>query len=219
MAGSVERPLHLPTSETFTFGQVFVRKLDDGKFLLSHRDEANPAEELQSFNDPEAALEIARFDDDGDYRPLKTAPSLRHGWQLELNGLEALGRALDLIYPGRREVFAAHERRELSATPLRDTLNRQSGMYRVAANISNEQLDCLVADFCRSDFGCLRTIMWKRDAGGTIASSKLPPEKFDPTYDQALAGGADPTGEINIPLLCQEACNLLVAECRKAVKG
>jgi hypothetical protein len=41
----------------------------------------------------------------------------------------------------------------------------------------------------------------------------LPPEKFDPRSDQT--GG----GEAVVPLLCQEACNLLVAEARDVVQG
>lgn len=219
MANSVDRPVQFPPKGAFTFGQVLVRPLDGGRFALCHRDDANSTEPLEAFTEPEAALKIGRVDDDGQYRPLKTAPNLRHGWRLEVNESEALGRALKLIYPGRPEVFTAYEKGQLTTTPLRTTLNRQSGMYRVAGNISNQQLECVVAGFCRSDFGCLRTILWKRDSDGTIASAHLPPEKFDPTYDQAFAGGADLTGETNIPLLCQEACNLLVAECRKVVKS
>jgi len=101
-------------------------------------------------------------------------------------------------------------------------LNRQSGMYRVAAKISDEQIDVLVGDFCRSDGGCLRTILWKRDASGKTASSKLPPEKFDPAVDQYLSAKRPRSATAateSIPLLCQEACNLLVAACRDAVKG
>jgi len=91
-------------------------------------------------------------------------------------------------------------------------------MYRVAAKISDLQIDDLVAGFCRSSGGCLRTILWKRDAAGAIASTKLPKEKFDPAHDQALSRpGATPPA--TVPLLCQEACNLLIAECRKVVKG
>jgi len=98
-------------------------------------------------------------------------------------------------------------------------------MYRVAAKISDEQLNDVVGTFCRSGGGCLRTILWRREASGSVASSKLPPAKFDPNCDQALAlsgpGSAAPatTAPTVIPLLCQEACNLLVAECRKVVKG
>ncbi len=38
---------------------------------------------LEIFRNPEDAIEIARYDDDGNYRPLKTAPNLRHGWRME----------------------------------------------------------------------------------------------------------------------------------------
>src|SRR2546430_1257072 len=93
-------------------------------------------------------------------------------------------------------------------------------MYRVAAKISDSQINDLVADFCRSNGGCLRTILWKRDADGAIASTKLPKEKFDPVCEKAMAanppGSATPaTAAIpaTVPLLCPEACNLLIAEC------
>jgi hypothetical protein len=86
-------------------------------------------------------------------------------------------------------------------------------MYRIAAQITDTQADELVGNFCRSDGGCLRTILWKRNVEGTSASSRLPPEKFDPKRDQA--GGGKPV----IPLLCQEACALLVAEARKVVQA
>src|SRR5438270_13825617 len=175
---------------------------------------------LQRFRCPEDAIEIAKYDDVGNYRPLKTAPNLRHGWRLELETLEDLRHALDYFYPGRLAVFAAWKSDKLKTTPLRETLDRQSGMYRVAARISDSQINDLVADFCRSNGGCLRTILWKRDRGGAIASTKLPKEKFDPACDQTTAsnlpGSATPatatTATITaatIPLLCQEACNLL----------
>src|SRR5947199_7086170 len=109
------------------------------------------------------AVEIAKYDDAGNYRPLKTAPNLRHGWRLELATLDELRRALDYFYPGRLAVFAAWKNEQLRITPLRETLDRQSGMYRIAAKISDEQIDNVVGNFCRSDSGCFRTILWKRD--------------------------------------------------------
>ena len=140
-----------------------------------------------------SAIEIAKYDDAGNYRPLKTAPNLRHGWRLELATVEELRRALDYFYPGRLAVFAAWKSGYLKTTALRETLDRQSGMYRVAAKISDPQINDLVADFCRSDSGCLRTILWKCDRNGVIASTKLPKEKFDPVYDQVMAS-ASPCG-------------------------
>jgi sirohydrochlorin cobaltochelatase len=202
-------------------GQIAVGEAQ-GRFILSHRDDQE-RHDLDVAREAEQAFDIARFDDCGDYRPLKTAPNLRHGWRLKLSSLDDVTRALDHFYPGRLAVFAAWKKEELKTTLLRQTLNRQSGMYRVAGQISDDQLNDVVAGFCRSDGGCLRTILWRRDASGSSGSTKLPPAKFDPDCDQAQAysqrlGVADGTATV-IPLLCQEACHLLVAECRQAVKA
>ena len=220
----------------FYFGQILVTKKEGAGFVLLHRDDAS-LDRLQTYREAKDAIEIAKYDDAGNYRPLKTAPNLRHGWRLELATVEELRRALDYFYPSRLAVFAAWKSGYLKTTALRETLDRQSGMYRVAAKISDPQINDLVADFCRSDSGCLRTILWKRDRNGVIASTKLPKEKFDPAWDQAAARPtqvgtsrcdvrtaqrAVPTSHslpATVPLLCQEACNLLVAECRKVVKG
>jgi sirohydrochlorin cobaltochelatase len=226
MQNSVERALEAALRDRCSLGQILFQKTD-GSFVLCHRDD-EIRNDLQRFENADAAIEIAKYDDAGNYRPLKTAPSLRHGWRLELDTLEELRHALDYFYPGRLAVFAAWKSGKLDTTALRETLNRQSGMYRVAAKIFDSQINDLVANFCRSKGGCLRTILWKRDADGTIASTKLPKEKFDPAHDQATASNppgssitttADEPTEVTIPLLCQEACNLLIAECRKVVKG
>ena len=211
----------------FYFGQISVEKREGAGFVLSHRDDAS-LHQLQRYRDAENAIEIAKYDDAGNYRPLKTAPNLRHNWRLELATVEELRRALDYFYPSRLTVYAAWKTGYLKTTALRDTLDRQSGMYRLAAKISDPQINDLVADFCRSDSGCLRTILWKRDRDGVIPSTKLPREKFDPVYDQVMAAcslraagdsRASHSEAATVPLFCQEACNLLVAECRKVAKG
>lgn len=188
-------------------GQVAIGRSEKG-FVLTHcDDELHPG--LKTLRGPEAAIALSRFDEAGKYRPLKTAPNLRRGWRMEVVDLSELARALDYFYPGRLSIFAAWQSDRLATTPLRATLDRQSGMYRIAAKISDTQIDGVVRDFCRSDGGCLRTILWKRDARGAVPSTKLPAEKYD----------ARPTKAATIPLLCQEACNLLVNACREAVKS
>jgi sirohydrochlorin cobaltochelatase len=193
-------------------GQIAIESGGHGTFVLQHREDGERTDLTVSERAHDAA-ELARFDDAGNYRPLKTAPTLRHGWELRLANLGELRLSLDLFYPGRLAAFLAFERDELVATPLRETLERQTGMYRIAAQIREEQTDELVGTFCRSDGGCLRTILWRRDAAGTVPSTRLPSTKFDPGHDQT--SGAEPV----VPLLCQEACNLLVAEARAVVQG
>src|ERR1043166_9683449 len=210
MRDAIERALEAALTDRCYIGQISVRRTGSS-FTLCHREDEG-RDDLEVFRGAEKALAIARFDDAGNYRSLKTAPNLRQGWRLEIVDLRELRRALDYFYPGRLAMFAAWKADRLATTPLRETLDRQSGMYRVAAKISDDQIDDVVANFCRSDGGCLRTILWKRDRGGAVPSTKLPAEKFDPAHDQS---GRD---ERAVPLFCQEACGLLVNECRKAVK-
>jgi hypothetical protein len=221
MPDSIERAFEAAFRDRCYFGQILIRKTND-RFVVSHRED-QAREGLPAYRKAEDAVEIAKYDRAGNYRPLKTAPNLRRDWRLELGTLTELKRALDYFYPGRPAVFAAWKTGQLRTTSLRETLGRQSGMYRVAAKISDKQINDVVGNFCRSDGGCLRTILWKRDQRGTIPSRRLPAEKFDPAYDQAQAlaraRSATAATAATVPLLCQEPCNLLVAECRKVVKG
>ena len=193
-------------------GQIFIESRDGGTFALTHCEDVSQ-NDLVSYAQADDAAQLARFDDAGNYRPLKTAPNLRRGWRLMLPDRSALGVALDLFYPGRLAAFFAWGTGTFAATPLRETLQRQTGMYRSTAKITDAEANTLVGNFCRSDGGCLRTILWKRDGEGTVASALLPSEKFNPAHDQTGLGRP------MIPLLCQEACNLLVAEARKIVKA
>ena len=212
MTGAVERLLAgALKAGACCIGQVAIEKRD-GSYLLRHRDDRPPASLCDG--GAEAGRDLAKTDDAGKYRPLKTAPTLRHGWQLATKTVGEVAAALDNFYPGRMAAFAAWKNGSLTTTPLRETLERQTGMYKIAAKITDEQIDGLVGNFCRSDGGCLRTILWKRDAQGTVPSSKLPVEKYDPAVDQY---NGRPEGR-SLPLLCQEACALLIEAARRTVK-
>jgi sirohydrochlorin cobaltochelatase len=191
-------------------GQIEIRQAGD-EFVLCHRDDVG-ADALRDYPSVDA-WEIARFDDAGNYRPLKTAPNLRHGWRVVARDLTEMERVIEAIYPGRLAILRIWESGQLETTSWRKTLQRQSGMYRVAARISAAQSDQLIGTFCRSQGGCLRTILWNGDESGGCQSTELPKEKYDPDCDQT--GRA----QVAIPLLCQEPCNLLVAAARKLVKG
>jgi sirohydrochlorin cobaltochelatase len=195
-----------------SIGQIHIQPTAPG-FVLTHGDDVARTD-LKIFREADDALDLAKWDDAGRYRPLKTAPNLRHGWRMELSDLSATARAIEYFYPAR--LAAARQRQEgsLKTTSLRETLNRQTGMYRVAARISDDQIDRVVGDFCRSEGGCLRTILWTRDVGGGRPSTRLLDSKYDPDCDQTGRNDAP-----FIPLLCQESCNLLVNECRRAAKS
>lgn len=184
-------------------GQLEIRRAG-GAFELRHTEDAERSE-LQVFERYEDAREIALNDEAGAFRPLKTAPNLRRGWLLRLGTLRELYLALDYFYPAMLGIWREHEAGSLSAVPLRETLGRQSGMYAITKKITDEQAQAMIGDFCRSDTGCLKRILWEIAPGVPVAT--LPPKKFSATRA---------TGEL--PLLCHEACNLLVGKAREVVK-
>lgn len=169
-------------------GQIAILETPDG-WELRHADDLGRSD-LAKAEGANAARHLANLDDAGAYRPLKTAPNLRHGWRLVLRDVDELRRALDYFYPAMAGVWLSHSLGELHAVPFRETLNRQTGMYRVTQKITDEQARTMIDSFCA---GCLKCRLWD---GQT------------PTDDGS-----------NIPLLCHEVCNLLVAEARKVVKA
>ena len=65
MEDSVEQVLE---AVPFCFGQIFVRKTGDD-FVLCHRDD-EARNDLEIFQDPEDAIEIARYDNARNYSAL-----------------------------------------------------------------------------------------------------------------------------------------------------
>jgi sirohydrochlorin cobaltochelatase len=185
-------------------GEIHIETAGNG-FVLCHRDEMASGGAATPFTGPEAARELCQCDDAGKFRPLKSAPNLRHGWRLDLANLAELRRALDYFYPGMMGIWASHRRGTLTVVPLRDTLARQSGMYAVTKKISDAQAETMIGSFCRTDGGCLKRILWPIAPGIPVTS--LPAEKFAATAPAQT-----------LPLLCHEACNLLVAQARVVVK-
>ncbi|MBV9997735.1 MAG: hypothetical protein JO015_01350 [Verrucomicrobia bacterium] len=196
-------------------GELLVSGSPEGIFTLQHhadaRDGLGPDAVPNRFTAPEELRDWVRHDDAGNYRPLKGAPTLRRGWSFRTRSSQDLHRALDFVYPGALANWLAQRSGKLRVVNLRDTLDRQSGMYRVTRKITDEAADRMIGAFCRSDTGCLRTILWRIGAERPVTT--LPAGKFDLRGDQLGRAGAC------VPILCAEPCNLLVAQARAVVKG
>jgi hypothetical protein len=141
---------------------------------------------------------------------LKGAPNLPRGWLIKLANLDELKKALDFLYTGAIGTWLAYRAGTAHPVCLRQTLNRQTGMYRVTRKLTDDQARNLVGESCRSDGGCLRTILWGIEENGS--PDFLPSSKSDPTFDQ--------TGQKRaaLPFVCLEACNLFVAAARTTMK-
>src|SRR5260370_17344735 len=106
MADSIEHALEPALIDRFHIGQILARKTNDGGFVISHRDDQG-RRDLKLFHSAEDAIDLSKFDDRGNYRPLKTAPNLQNGCPLQLPTVDDLSPSLDYFYPCRPAVFSA----------------------------------------------------------------------------------------------------------------
>ncbi|MDG5817200.1 DR2241 family protein [Natronococcus sp. A-GB7] len=176
--------------------RIAVRLADGGegerRYELRHVDDADRArEELERREDPRDARELSTYDEEGRYRPLKTAPTLRSGWVLpDLTG-RALVEAVDFFYPATIANWHRERRGELDVDHWLETAERQTGIYDVIDELPREAVDWM-AEACCVDSQCLRRREWEYDD------------------DDALeAPGGDG------PFPCREPCSLVVAAARK----
>ena len=164
---------------------------------------------LEVFDGPQHARELSTWATDGSYRFTKGQLNLRGGWLLRLAGAEELRQALDGFYPAAVGLWLARERGCLRVVHLRDKLDRQTGMYRFARTISDAGAQTLVQSVCGPANQCVKKILWQISADTPLAAS-------DASRFEGILPGAGP--DQAIPLLCQEACNHFVAECRRVAK-
>lgn len=215
----------IPQEET-SREKVFLRWLDEGRnvlgqvlvqgqgetFSLCHLDDESSTG-LQVFSAATAARELARFDEAGVFRPIKTAPNLRRGWQMKLTGVDQVLLALDAFYPAALSLAMAEEADTLKPVSLRDLLGRQTGMYRFANNITDTQACEIIAAKCRTSTHCLRRILFNLNEGRALEGGAL--EKLSSSAGQVLSGL---DGKRAIPLLCMEACNHIVSAARAVAR-
>ncbi len=165
---------------------------------------------LERHEGPESAHNLAMDTQNGHCRFLKARADLRRGWVMLFQNPNDLRQALDQFYPAGVGLFFAHENGTLEIDCLRATLDRQTGMYRSASLITDAAAQQLVQNVCRGTHPCAKRILWAIDANTPLDHSE--PDRFPGRPDGLSESEA-------IPLLCREACNHFVEECRKAVKA
>ncbi|MEI6653919.1 MAG: DR2241 family protein [Verrucomicrobiota bacterium] len=165
---------------------------------------------LAVYDGAAAAREIAACAEDGSYRFLKAQRNLRRGWLLRLASVAELRLALDQFYPACVGLWLAQQDGTLEASPLRDTLHRQSGMYRRVRSLDEATLQALVPRTCSPAIPCARRLLWQLDARTPLLPSAA---------SHCSGMGDDVAAAEAIPLLCREACNHFVAACLESAKA
>ena len=168
---SIAQKLHdLVSSGIHRIGEIEIQTTAFGSaYALFHWRDASRVHEsdfggLSVYRDPAAAREISTSAEDGTYRFAKGQVNLRRGWVMLLETPEDFRHALDQFYPACVGLFLAHRDGSIEVESLRDKLNRQTGMYRFARNISDAGAQELVRTVCGPAHQCAKRILWQIDA-------------------------------------------------------
>jgi sirohydrochlorin cobaltochelatase len=187
----------------------------DSAYALCHAADAPHLDQpaayrLEVFDGPQHARELSTWAVDGSYRFTKGQLNLRPGWLLRLADATELRQALDGFYPAAVGLWKAQLEDRLGVQNLRAKLERQTGMYRYARTVSDAGAQKLVQQVCGPVNQCAKRILWQIAPGVPLADSEA--SRFP-----GILPGTDP--DTAIPLLCQEACNHFVAECRQLARA
>jgi hypothetical protein len=198
-----ERYDRLADGITTEWGQLRITVTLDGNggrsYDLRHVADAEASvADLVSYDNPADARELATLDDDGRYRPLKTAPSLGTGWVFPALDAGTLVRAVDFFYPATIANWYREHEGALDVSHWQSTMSRQTGIYGVVETWDrgegHEHAEW-VAEACCADSQCLKRREWEYD---------------DQTDLDAPAGdGAFP---------CREPCSLVISATRQFLK-
>ena len=180
-----------PAGKRRPWGELALTAHDSG-YDVRHKDNTGvPTEELEDYDDPTEAREIAKFDDEGEYRPMNGETTLPTGWVFPSLGAEGLAEVVRHVYPASLENRYLEANDALDVTHWNETSERQTGIYADVEELRGEHLQCATEAFCASR--CVKRREWE--------------ESEDETIDSESEG--------EFP--CREACSLFVVGAREFV--
>ena len=160
------RELASQGGDSWLWGEVRVEARESGGWRLRHASDSGREWEALRLLAVEELLEWGDVDRHGCFRPLRSAPTLRDGWRCEVPEAGLLEDALNRLYPGSvADWWALRVHGESAATSFREFVNRQTGMYRGAQQLSAEGAE-RVARACCDAAPCWKRRIWVADALG-----------------------------------------------------
>ncbi len=177
-----------------TFAQITVSRRTESFELRHCQDAETPAGQLKLLPPKELRDWVAK-DGSGRFRPLHSAPDLCPGWRCLAASASALWDILNILYPGGIGDWHAARQRQQTIVNYRDFAVRQSGMFRIAARLSDSQAQ-RAANACCADRHCLKQRLW--------STTENPSSQTRDLKEPAL--------------VCLEPCPLLLELARRSFK-
>lgn len=161
--------------EATHLAQVTIRRNAAG-FELRHVDDDSASRASLRPVDALELRHLSQFTSTRFFRPLKSSPDLPSGWRLDAPDVLALEFALNQLYPGAVADWYVAQENPGAVTHYRKYTERQTGMYRVTALLSDASAREVVQACCDARF-CLKQRLWTVDglaAESSGSKSQIP---------------------------------------------
>ena len=179
--------------EGFVLAHVVIRRNAGAGYDLRHVvDATTPVTQLRAVKVSELR-NLAQFTIAGEFRPLKSAPTLVPGWRALAADPASLESALNQLYPGALADWFTARQAVPPVTHYREFAGRQTGMYQVTATLDDRRVGEVIAATCVPT-ACLKRRLW------TVAGMAI-----DPSATKSC-----------IP--CLEPCALFLDAARRAAR-
>ena len=140
------------------FAEIWIAPIGSGYEVRHLGDRDAAAASLRTITAQEART-LSNFTATGAFRPIKASPDLVAGWRLDLSGASELEFALNQIYPGAIADLNAVKTSHSFVTHFREYAERQTGMYRITAMLSDTQAASMTRACCDKR-SCLKQRLW-----------------------------------------------------------
>ena len=140
------------------FLEVRISRSVSGYRIQHLRDAAPSPVTLQRLELPDLRS-WAQKQSNGNFRPLKSAPTLRSGWYWTSSDPGELESAVDALYPGALVDWHAGQGSDPGIQHFRQFMRRQSGAYRRVIELSDDDAAAVGRASCAKEF-CLRERRW-----------------------------------------------------------
>ncbi len=155
------------------FGGLLLR-CRNARFSICHATDRDvPVTHLKKLKDLKEADELGRTTVEGNYRPLRSAPTLRRGWIFRNLSGKSLIQVVDCLLPGAIIHRAMWCDSTLRIRSFEEVAARQTGIYTPVRSLSAARIRS-VADRCCGEKGCVKHTLWsvgKSDATPVIAKA------------------------------------------------
>lgn len=123
-----------------------------------------PVDRLEVLKQAEDAHRLGCYTEAGEYRPLRSAPTLRRGWILRGLSETEFCLFVDLIYPAAIAHHAMAKQGVLRVCSFEEVAARQSGLYTVIRKLKEDQVRSLAGKIC-GEGRCWKQPLWSVHMG------------------------------------------------------